>query len=252
MSEILKNSSAYTTDYIVSLYCEFHYGDEYFTVPNFPKEYSEYALEKMRHKDKNKALEVGCAVGRASFELACEFSQVTGIDYSDRFIELAHQLQENGKVQYTVQDEGDIAHCKEASLNALGLDAARRRCCFIQQDACNLTSDLQGYDLVLAANLIDRLYHPRKFLNDIHTRMNDSGILILTSPYTWLEEFTEKQYWLGGYEQNGKKITTLEGLKHILLEHFELVDITDIPFIIRETKRKFQHSVAEVSAWQKK
>lgn len=247
----MKNNT-YTTDASVSLYCEFHYGDGYFNVPHFPKKYSEYALEKMRNKDKNTALEVGCAVGRASFELAREFSQVTGIDYSDRFIEIAHQLQANGKVQYTVQDEGDIVHCKEASLNALGLDAVRQRCCFIQQDACNLTSNFQGYDLVLAANLIDRLYQPRKFLNNIHNRMNDSGILILTSPYTWLEEFTEKQYWLGGYKQNGKNVTTLDGLKNILSEHFELIDVTDMPFVIRETKRKFQHSVAEVSAWQKK
>jgi len=99
---------------------------------------------------------------------------------------------------------------------------------------------------------IDRLYQPRKLLDNIHNRINDAGLLILTSPYTWLEEFTEKQYWLGGYQQNGENVTTLDGLKSILLEHFELIDVTDIPFVIRETKRKFQHSIAEVSTWQKR
>jgi hypothetical protein len=26
----------------------------------------------------------------------------------------------------------------------------------------------------------------------------------------------------------------------------------DVPFVIRETRRKYQHSVAEMSVWQKK
>ena len=35
-----------------------------------------------------KALDLGCATGRASFELARHFEQVTGIDFSARFISL--------------------------------------------------------------------------------------------------------------------------------------------------------------------
>ncbi len=244
--------NAYETDFNMGLYCEFHYGDEYFAIPNFPKKYAEYALEKMQNQAKVNALEIGCAVGRASFELAHEFSQVTGVDFSARFIQTANELKEGKTLRYAVQDEGDISQFKEISLKALGLDAVTQRCCFTRQDACNLDSIFQGYDLILAANLIDRLYQPGKFLNDIHNRLNESGLLILSSPYTWLEEFTEKQYWIGGYRQDGENVTTLDGLKSILLKHFELIDVTDLPFVIRETKRKFQHSIAEVSAWQKK
>jgi len=37
-----------------------------------------------------------------------------------------------------------------------------------------------------------------------------------------------------------------------LSSEFELVgDPQDIPFVIRETARKFQHSVAEMSVWRK-
>ena len=244
--------NAYETDFNMGLYCEFHYGEEYFNVPNFPEKYSEYALQKMQYKAKVNALEIGCAVGRASFELAHEFSQVTGVDFSARFIQAANELKENKTLRYVIQDEGDISQCKEISLKALELDAVTQRCRFIRQDACNLNSMFQGYDLILAANVIDRLYQPKKFLNDIHNRLNASGLLILTSPYTWLEEFTEKQYWIGGYKQNGENITSLNGLKSILLKHFKFIDVTDLPFVIRETKRKFQHSIAEVSAWQRK
>ncbi len=251
MSEIRKHNT-YETDSSIALYCEFHYGDEYFNVANFPKKYAEYALQKMQYKNKINALEIGCAVGRASFELAHEFTQVTGMDFSARFIQVANQLKENATLRYAIPDEGDIVRYKETSLKALGFYSIKQRCHFIQQDACDLKPIFQGYDLILGANLIDRLYQPRKFLDNIHHRINDSGLLILTSPYTWLEEFTEKRYWLGGYKQNGENVTTLDGLKNILLEHFELIDVADIPFVIRETKRKFQHSIAEVSTWQKR
>ena len=64
-------------------------------------------------------------------------------------------------------------------------------------DACNLKPQFSGYDLVLAANLIDRLYRPRRFLDSIHERINDGGLLIIASPYTWLEEHTPKEEWIG-------------------------------------------------------
>lgn len=55
---------------------------------------------------------------------------------------------------------------------------------------------------MLAANLIDRLYSPRKFLTTIHERMNPGGLLVITSPYTWLEEYTKKR---SGWVDTGKR-----------------------------------------------
>ena len=48
---------------------------------------------------------------------------------------------------------------------------------FTQGDACNLKPKYQGYDLVLAANLIDRLREPARFLADISQRLKPGGIL---------------------------------------------------------------------------
>jgi len=76
--------------------------------------------------------------------------------------------------------------------------------------------------------------------------------LILTSPYTWLEEFTPKEKWIGGYKRDGENVTTLQGLEEILGEAFTLLDTEDIPFVIQETARKHQHTVAQMSVWQKR
>ncbi len=106
-----------------------------------------------------------------------------------------------------------------------------------------LKAHFSDYDFILAANLIDRLHHPRDFLVQIHERMNIGGILMLSSPYTWLEEHTARSEWLGGFQQDGN-ITTLAGISNILTQHFELVaEPQDVPFVIRETARKYQHTL---------
>jgi len=90
-------------------------------------------------------------------------------------------------------------------------------------------------------------------LQDIHTRINEGGLLVLTSPYTWLKEFTDEEYWVGGYRKDGEPYTTLDGLKEQLAEHFDLVsEPQDVPFVIRETARKYQHTIAQMSIWRKK
>ena len=89
----------------------------------------------------------------------------------------------------------------------------------------------------------------------IHERLNDGGLLFLASPYTWLEEFTQKEHWLGGYKdaKTGENVTTLEGLHDVLDSQFELIKTPfEVPFVIRETQRKFQHSLSEVTIWKKK
>jgi len=45
----------------------------------------------------------------------------------------------------------------------------------------------------------------------------------------------------------------LDGLKAILLENFDLMtDPQQVPFVIRETSRKFQHTLSDVTLWIKK
>lgn len=82
--------------------------------------------------------------------------------------------------------------------------------------------------------------------------MASGGQLIITSPYTWLEEYTPKENWLGGYSAEGQTIDTLDGLKSSLQGSFELVSTQDLPFLIREHARKYQWSVAQASVWRRK
>jgi 5-histidylcysteine sulfoxide synthase/putative 4-mercaptohistidine N1-methyltranferase len=248
------HQSNYETDIPAAQYCEAHYGPEYFGIANYPAACAAICLELMRDSKLGHALDLGCSVGRAAFELAKGgFTRVTGLDFSTRFFRLAAQMQEEGSLRYTFPEEGDIMSFHEITLADLGLEDVRQRVEFYQADACNLPEKFHGYDLVLACNLIDRLYSPRRFLATIHERINPGGILVISSPYTWLSEFTKKEEWLGGYKEAGENVTTLDGLTAALSDRFHMLgEPRDIPFVIRETRRKFQHSIAQLTAWELK
>jgi putative 4-mercaptohistidine N1-methyltranferase len=176
---------------------------------------------------------------------------VTGVDFSARFIGLGVQMASQGLLRYTLTDEGELVFYRERRLADLGLDQVRGRVQFYQGDACNLKEVFRGYDLILAANLIDRLYSPSRFLGSVHQRLNPGGLLVIASPYTWLEEHTKRTDWLGGYKKDGESWTSLDGLKAALAPRFTLIrGPLDAPFVIRETRRKFQHSLSEVTVWE--
>lgn len=245
-------TSHYETDSLLSEYAEFHYGDEYFGVPNFPRALVELALTQLGDAPKRTALDLGCASGRATFELARHFEHVTGVDFSARFIGQGVALARGDALRYTLFDEGELVTRKSRSLADVGLADTARKVEFWQGDACNLKPPFTGYDFIFAANLIDRLYNPAQFLDAIHERLNAGGMLMIASPYTWLAEHTPRADWLGGFVKDGKEVRTLDGLHAHLDAHFERVgEPVDVPFVIRETRHKFQHTLSETTFWRR-
>jgi putative 4-mercaptohistidine N1-methyltranferase len=246
----------YENEEILRQYLEFHYGAEYFAVPNYPRQCARLcldALQRIHGEDLSgcSALELGCAVGRAAFELANRLGRVMALDLSESFIAKARQLQQTGQLAYHIDRQGELQDARTASLAALGLEAARERVQFAVADACQY-EDEHGYDLVFAGNLLDRLHNPAAFLQRLPLLLNPGGLLAISSPYTLRNEFTPRENWLGGFFENGKEVTVLERMRHILeTQGFSAFgEPQDVPFVIRETARKFQHSVAQMTLWR--
>ncbi len=241
----------YESDALVSQYCEFQYGENHFGVNNFAVEMAKIASKFSIHK--TKALDLGCATGRATFELAKSFDMVEGVDFSVRFVGVGAKLKELGFVAFHSNEEGSLIQNKKVTIEQLGYENLKTKVSFWQGDACNLKPNFNSYDLVMATNLIDRLYNPRLFLDTIDERLNDEGVLVIASPYTWQESSTKKEFWLGGFKDaNGDEVRTMDTLKHILSEKFALIHCQDLEFVIKETKRKYQHTISEVSVWRKR
>ena len=100
-----------------------------------------------------RALDIGCAVGGASFALARGFDSVQGVDLSRAFIDAASTLQRDGHRDYFMRDEGDLGRTLTAHVEA-AID--RSRVSFRQADACSLPAELADFDAVLLANLLCR------------------------------------------------------------------------------------------------
>ena len=50
---------------------------------------------------------------------------------------------------------------------------------------------------------------------------------------------------------DGSELTALGGMKSLLNSAFEYVSQEDVPFLIRETERKHQWTVANVTVWKR-
>jgi len=57
---------------------------------------------------------------------------------------------------------------------------------------------------------------------------------------------------VSGFLKDGKPYTTLDGLTDLLSPNFRrLGEPRSLPFVIRETRNKFQHSFSELTVWEK-
>jgi putative 4-mercaptohistidine N1-methyltranferase len=247
----------YETDKLVGEYLLFHYGMPEEVLPwdfgpsaalGYPVRCVSECVDVASLPARASALDVGCAVGRATFELARHCERVIGIDYSRRFVEVAGALASDGAFPYERTDEGSLSTRLRAEVPA---DISRGRVCFERGDAQDLRPDLGSFDVVLAANLVDRLAEPARLLARCRDLVKGGGQLVITSPYTWLPEFTAPEKWVGGFVVEGAPRTTLQGLKTALSEHFSLVRTKELPFLIREHARKYQWSVAQASIWRR-
>lgn len=252
----------YETDRLLTEYLLFHYAapEVLLPWPSGPREALGFAVRAVSETFGSlpaggRALDIGCAVGRSSFELARrvgEGGEVVGIDFSHSFIEAAKEMRDVGSIVCEQVEEGARVTRQRVEIPPLVEGEARGRIEFQQGDAMVLPESLGVFDAVLAANLICRLTEPKRFLAQLPGLVRPGGALVITTPCTWMEEFTPRAHWLGGIECEGVSHTTLEGLREALDPAFVLERTLDLPFLIREHARKYQWSVAQASVWTRR
>jgi putative 4-mercaptohistidine N1-methyltranferase len=245
----------YESDRALAEYLLFHYGQPDEVLPHalgpaealgFPVRCVTECLRPGALPANARALDLGCAVGRSSFELARWAPEVIGVDASKRFIEVADALRRDGRYAFEYVEEGDLRRPAWAEVPP-AIDRTRVR--FRVGDAQSPDPALGTFDVILLANLLDRLPDPGQCLRQLPALARPGAQLIVTSPYTWMEDYTAREKWLGGYLDGDTTVRTFDGLKRFLNPAFELVERRDLPLLIREHARKYQWSVAEATIW---
>lgn len=150
-STAASGSQVYESKRAVDEYLLFHYGQTSDIMPHsdidvgFALNFTErshnmtVALAAKHGVNCNRALDIGCAVGGLSFELAKSFNEVVGIDFSHHFVDAANEMKRTGNAPYQAMVQGEIFEDKVARVSD---EVDRSRVTFAQGDACNLQSEL--------------------------------------------------------------------------------------------------------------
>lgn len=222
-------------------------------VTNYSQQITDQLLHVVeKHNiDTNKCLDLGCSVGRSSFILAQTFNQVDGVDFSARYIRHGVNLQKGKSVRYLLENEGDIVDFHEVSLTNVDLPCSEN-IHFSQGDVSNLKAVFKDYDVILAQHVLEQSYDPRLFLQTVHQRLNNNGVLIVVSSYDFNEQQTDKKNWLGGVKVNGENVTGFEGLSSLLTPHFNLLEQHQLTRSIKVNRRNYTLSFPQLTVWQLK
>lgn len=249
-------SNPYETSQYVSEYLLFHYGRPRDLCPpnlvpkealRFHERIREECLLPLRdskgkgHKNMRsearsmltRALDLGCGVGRFTFELGLVVDEVLGVDNSKRFVAAAQRMAVRHVSTAAVRESG--AEFKNVELRL----ASRLRSASVKfrvGDAMNLGGFPKAhFDVVAAINLICRLPNPSNFLRQLHRIVKPGGQFVIGSPFSWLGSYTPPRHWINA-----------EQLIHLLARGFKLARRRELPFVIREHRRKYQLVISEV------
>jgi putative 4-mercaptohistidine N1-methyltranferase len=244
----------YETDAQVNEYLVFHYASLEQTLPwDFgPRQAWGFharlaaCIDAGRLPENSRALDLGCAVGRTSFELSRICESVLGIDFSHAFIDRAGHILQSGEIPLVLKREGQLG---DAVVNRLPDGVRPERVSFLQGDAEALPESIGRFDAITFANVLDRLPHPRRALEKLADITNPGAQVVICSPFTWWDEFTVPEERLGGFVRNGEEVTSHDSIASVLEPDFTLKMTCDLPFLIREHERKYHFSVAQTGIW---
>ena len=145
-------------------------------------------------------LDLGCSVGRSSFELAARTDGlVLGIDLNFSMLRVASQVLREGRVSYSRRRTGLVYDRRAYPVDLPGAE----RVDFWQCDVLALPLLPDSAQLLLSLNLLDCLSAPMEHLHQIHQLLRPKARALLATPYDWSAAATQLESWLGGHSQRG-------------------------------------------------
>ncbi len=145
-----------------------------------------------------RALDLGCAAGRTSFDLAarCPDALVLGIDLDPGLLRMAHAAA-RGHVSYPRRRIGLVYDRRRFEVSLAGAERVDFWAC----DALALPFAPGAADVAAALNLLDCVPEPRRLLASLAACVRPGGRVLLATPYDWSTRATSPEHWVGGHSQ---------------------------------------------------
>lgn len=241
---LLEDQGGYNSSGMLSSYLWSHFSDCF----NDPKATDAYKVWSSYAKDNNgMALDIGCAVGRLSFELSKTHSQVIGMDTSISFIRKARELLIKKKLDFDLVIEGNITEKRTCDFDhQWNFDRVE----FLVADAMALPFPKSCFTTVTSINLLEKVPGPLKHLIDVNRVLTEEeAMFIFSDPFSWDESVSRKELWLGG-SSNGNRYSGrgMDNIQRLLLGNdgifdppMQIADNGNVAWKIRKTENLWEH-----------
>jgi SAM-dependent methyltransferase len=159
-------------------------------------------------------IDIGCSVGRTSFEHAARSSGlVLGIDLSIPMLRLASCALRHGVVRYPRRRVGIVYDEREFPVRFEGADRVDFWAC----DVLALPFAAGTFAHATALNVLDCVASPLDMLIALKDVLRAGGTALLSTPYDWSAAATSPAAWIGGHSQRGPHAGASEPLLESLL-----------------------------------
>jgi len=162
---------------LVGTYLEAHYDEG----PN-QDEFWPAVLEMIDRRmppGAERALDLGCGVGRLAFELGWRSSLVIGLDSDLAYLIKAAEVQRAGQLTYGVRRWDTLYQTKQVTLEA------PESVVFVAGDALDPPFAADSFDLVTHLNLVDAVSDPLMLIGQVSALLREGGSMVGCSPYEW-------------------------------------------------------------------
>ena len=139
-------------------------------------------------------VDIGCGVGRATFELARTCEYAVGVDHHFDLLAAAVRVQRDPQAAFARRRRG-----RRFETESVAYDAPSN-CLFVLADGMQPPLQFDAFDRVTALNVLDNVPVPLTLMQQIEALLTRDGRLVLSSPYDWQPNITEPAEWLESEE----------------------------------------------------
>ena len=216
------------------------------------------ALPEMTMPVDGPILDLGCSVGRTSFELSRTFNTtVLGIDLNFAMLQAAAKVLETGCFTYSRRKVG-ITYDRKTIETGFKED---NNVDFWVCDVLNLPFKDSLFSFGLSLNLLDCVADPYLHLQEIERVLRPGADAVISTPYDWSPNATPVEKWLGGHSQRSESKGDSENMLRSLfaggghshsIANLKLVfEKQNVPWTVRIHRRSFMNYSVHVMGVRK-
>ena len=252
---IVQDVAGYNSFSMLSSYLWSHYS-EFFNGPDATDAYQKWA----RAFDTQRpgwALDIGCSVGRLTFEMTKTHDRAVGLDTSISFVRAARELAAQMRLAFDLIMEGRITEKRACDLDPdFGFDRAE----FIVADAMALPFRSRRFATVSSVNILEKVPNPLVHLTEANRVMDEKEAQFLFSdPFSWDENVNSPDLWLGGTDEGTFKGFGMDNICRLLQDPesvfspgFTIRDVGQVLWKIRKTRNLWEHITSQFVVAQRK